>query len=1540
MSSSSNIEDLLDDGFDGSQDEHRIFRQVFFGNDTGSTSKRCLVTGVINFECEPSKNADTSLCSNSVNSAVTSRSCSKNLYEGTNAVNENCGVVSASGSFPEGYDLAERDDQNVSTKRMKFSDGEVSRSKAEKGKALNVPLQQNNVVTGLSMTPTDSVFQTVKLHLVESSSQGVTSSCYLLKQHAEMDRGDKMEDVDGLKSRIHDSDTSNRKEVVVGKAIASPVSQESFASKLVVSSPSATVMEKLESPLCAEEKLSGSGVHKSSNSGETDPRQDPRPLLQSHAFHILKGAGWSIEKHKRASRTYMDTIYVSPEGRLFREFPKVWRSCGEVLLADSYNCMLENEGRKWTDMSQFWSDLLDTLMNIEKEVNQPNVSNALAQQWSLLDPFVTVVFINRKIGSLRKGDEVKAGRSLVIGNSKKNNPVLAERKKVSMGKSCSQEHLPPQLCDSSLAAKSSLTASERSCDDCDELSGNSEAVKYLKGVSVHMTDQVGTCLVNTANRSETFACKVKGLDMASSQACGSDSTCGQLGSFKYHVASGDVTDMLQGSESASPHQDSNKNSPSSDKQISECNIETPSEVPGDVLVESLEGKEKTPGAPDAGKVGNVPQYTLDDHSSYPRDSLFQSGDGQDQFSKSTEALKFERNDKNSAQDVILKKKARRRSRKISEIRLAALYQSGVACSYTPDRNKQQNVDKCQAELNSKEAQESFVTKENVQKSSSLGSCLHEVEKKGSKFKRICGNRDGSSNRKKKLTKCRIQDDDLLVSAIIRNKDLSLGSTKSKRKGPKIKARSKLKSKRGRCKLLPQGTGKGGKHINEIKFYNIGSRTVLSWLILAKVISPDDVIQYRNPKDDTIIKDGIVSWDGITCKCCNRALSVSEFRVHAGYKFNRPCLNLFMESGKAFTLCQLQAWSAEYKTRKNGTQKVEVDENDRNDDSCGICGDGGELICCDNCPSTFHLACLSMQELPEGNWYCSNCNCWICGKFVDDKEASSSFDAFKCQQCEHKYHKACLNDKSHCEEKVSEAWFCGGSCEEVHSGLTSRLGLINHLADGFSWTLLRCIQEDQKVHSAQWFALRAECNSKLAVALTIMEECFQSMIDPRTGVDMIPHLLYNWGSNFARLNFFGFYSLVLEKDDVLISVASIRIHGVTVAEMPLIATCSKYRRQGMCRRLMTVIEKMLISFKVEKLVITAIPNLVETWTKGFGFKPVEDDERRTLNKINLMVFPGTVLLKKPMYQSEKADEQSGACATLSSHQDNLTETFRQKESTDVDILSVGNQLAKSVQPFDDDANEACAKIEAELVGDKNLQELEINGKRETADGGGEEPCDKPGLRVTETARLGIITEGQPIDDAIQLSDNKCCSKEVGTELENRLSIETSQECPSAEMKSAPQLDGCCHDNEAGTESKVESVQPSVMPSSPKFFQARSSLPVTRSRSTVLISALLVVAIVFFLFSLSSFLNSGISGYRCRSSGPRSVRVLWDRTGNGNKASADDNNGPKRHKVMGFVGIQTGFGSTGRRRSLRKTWMPSDPQGLQRTMQSRDKTIGTP
>lgn len=59
----------------------------------------------------------------------------------------------------------------------------------------------------------------------------------------------------------------------------------------------------------------------------------------------------------------------------------------------------------------------------------------------------------------------------------------------------------------------------------------------------------------------------------------------------------------------------------------------------------------------------------------------------------------------------------------------------------------------------------------------------------------------------------------------------------------------------------------------------------------------------------------------------------------------------MESGKPFTLCELEAWSVDYMARKSATRTVQVDEMNQNDDICGLYGHGGELICCDNCTFT-------------------------------------------------------------------------------------------------------------------------------------------------------------------------------------------------------------------------------------------------------------------------------------------------------------------------------------------------------------------------------------------------------------------------------------------------------------------------------------------------------------------------------------------------------------------------------------------------------------
>ncbi|XP_076253817.1 uncharacterized protein LOC143192376 isoform X2 [Rhynchophorus ferrugineus] len=48
----------------------------------------------------------------------------------------------------------------------------------------------------------------------------------------------------------------------------------------------------------------------------------------------------------------------------------------------------------------------------------------------------------------------------------------------------------------------------------------------------------------------------------------------------------------------------------------------------------------------------------------------------------------------------------------------------------------------------------------------------------------------------------------------------------------------------------------------------------------------------------------------------------------------------------------------------------------NHDSCDACGEGGDLICCDKCPSSFHLGChdppLDFKDIPQGDWLCHSC----------------------------------------------------------------------------------------------------------------------------------------------------------------------------------------------------------------------------------------------------------------------------------------------------------------------------------------------------------------------------------------------------------------------------------------------------------------------------------------------------------------------------------------------------------------------------------------
>jgi len=51
-----------------------------------------------------------------------------------------------------------------------------------------------------------------------------------------------------------------------------------------------------------------------------------------------------------------------------------------------------------------------------------------------------------------------------------------------------------------------------------------------------------------------------------------------------------------------------------------------------------------------------------------------------------------------------------------------------------------------------------------------------------------------------------------------------------------------------------------------------------------------------------------------------------------------------------------------------------DEGQNNEDYCGVCRNGGQLLCCDTCPKVYHLNCHipALSDLPRDSWSCGLC----------------------------------------------------------------------------------------------------------------------------------------------------------------------------------------------------------------------------------------------------------------------------------------------------------------------------------------------------------------------------------------------------------------------------------------------------------------------------------------------------------------------------------------------------------------------------------------
>uniref|UniRef100_A0A3Q0S0U4 Chromodomain helicase DNA binding protein 5 n=1 Tax=Amphilophus citrinellus TaxID=61819 RepID=A0A3Q0S0U4_AMPCI len=75
-------------------------------------------------------------------------------------------------------------------------------------------------------------------------------------------------------------------------------------------------------------------------------------------------------------------------------------------------------------------------------------------------------------------------------------------------------------------------------------------------------------------------------------------------------------------------------------------------------------------------------------------------------------------------------------------------------------------------------------------------------------------------------------------------------------------------------------------------------------------------------------------------------------------------------------CEKEGIQWEAKDEEEDEEEAAGEEEDDHMEFCRVCKDGGELLCCDTCPSSYHIHCLNppLPEIPNGEWLCPRCMC--------------------------------------------------------------------------------------------------------------------------------------------------------------------------------------------------------------------------------------------------------------------------------------------------------------------------------------------------------------------------------------------------------------------------------------------------------------------------------------------------------------------------------------------------------------------------------------
>ncbi|KAG2391568.1 Increased DNA methylation 1 [Vigna angularis] len=387
------------------------------------------------------------------------------------------------------------------------------------------------------------------------------------------------------------------------------------------------------------------------------------------------------------------------------------------------------------------------------------------------------------------------------------------------------------------------------------------------------------------------------------------------------------------------------------------------------------------------------------------------------------------------------------------------------------------------------------------------------------------------------------------------------------------------------------------------------QNVVSWLMGRGVLmSRCKVYYWVEGGSNTDSAQGRITYYGIKCSCCQEIYGIRGFVNHAGGTGDcRPSASIFLKDGRSLLDCMIK----------------EMHDDRTREDMNRPCNDLISLMVTGFAHHVVvRFAAKSKQKSLRMFFFLLAFNVNINQMLINSVMFMPSF-------VNSVDHVGCLKNREKDESRrYMENWFCGKECEQIYAGLQSLLGKPLIVGpNNLTWTLEKFNNSESSAAGSSLNDLLAEKYSKLSVALSVMHECFDPLKNPFTGRDIIDDVIFNSRSELNRLNFQGFYSVLLEQNEELISVATIRVFGQKVAEVPLVGTRIQYRRLGMCRILMNELEKNLMHLGVERLVLPAVPTVLETWTKSFGFAQMSNFDRSQFLDCAFLDFQETVLCQK-------------------------------------------------------------------------------------------------------------------------------------------------------------------------------------------------------------------------------------------------------------------------------------------------------------------------